>query len=404
MGSVTKRCRIGDADVIYLSPMSATTTRTLNPLPFQDLEPKRFEDLVRQLAYDFRNWRRLEATGRAGSDDGFDARGLEIVPLDAPVSSDEEVEGEAEIGESAADRLWLIQCKRERRISPKKLEQYLGEIALSPDERLHGIIFAAACDFSKRTHDVFLAWCRANGIAEAILWGKGEIEDMLFQPKNDNLLFAYFGISLSIRRRNQATQIRADIATKRKLKRTVLHSSAEVLVRDPAADKYPYVAEGKRPDNWWVYRPEELTHAGLSLSIAWYYAYIDPETGAWDAADTVNASHSRHRWRIKDEKREELEAKARLAWDLLPEENRGWLKVSGIVPLKDIVAIDEFGDDMFDGVHIYVPFQGDLGPFAGGCWHTLELVRSTRFAPLPTVRPEPDRRIVKFPADTRRPD
>ena len=46
-------------------------TRTLNPLPFTDLEPKRFEDLVRQLIYDFRPWNRLEATGRAGSDDGY---------------------------------------------------------------------------------------------------------------------------------------------------------------------------------------------------------------------------------------------------------------------------------------------------------------------------------------------
>lgn len=61
--------------------MPAVVTRTTNPLPFQDLEPKRFEDLIRQLAYDFRQWRRLEATGRSGGDDGFDARGLEIVDL-----------------------------------------------------------------------------------------------------------------------------------------------------------------------------------------------------------------------------------------------------------------------------------------------------------------------------------
>ena len=57
----------------------AAVTRTLHPLPFENLEPKRFEDLVRQLAYDFRVWRSLEATGRSGSDDGFDARGYEIV-------------------------------------------------------------------------------------------------------------------------------------------------------------------------------------------------------------------------------------------------------------------------------------------------------------------------------------
>jgi hypothetical protein len=60
--------------------MAPTVTRTLNPLPFEHLEPKRFEDLARQLAYDFRVWRQLEATGRSGSDYGFDARGFEIVP------------------------------------------------------------------------------------------------------------------------------------------------------------------------------------------------------------------------------------------------------------------------------------------------------------------------------------
>jgi len=44
----------------------ARTTRTLNPLHFEDLEPHRFEDLVRQLAYGYTRWRSLEATGRLG--------------------------------------------------------------------------------------------------------------------------------------------------------------------------------------------------------------------------------------------------------------------------------------------------------------------------------------------------
>src|SRR3954468_14268806 len=103
--------------------MSATPTRTYNPLPFTDLEPKRFEDLVRQLVYDFRSWRRLEATGRSGSDDGFDARGLEVVEAPdavAPVGQDE-LDDETAV-DGTADRLWLIQCKRERTITPAKLK------------------------------------------------------------------------------------------------------------------------------------------------------------------------------------------------------------------------------------------------------------------------------------------
>jgi len=39
-------------------------SRTLNPIHFEDLEPHRFEDLIRQLIYDYRDWTSLEATGR----------------------------------------------------------------------------------------------------------------------------------------------------------------------------------------------------------------------------------------------------------------------------------------------------------------------------------------------------
>ena len=72
----------------------ARATRTTNPLPFSDLEPRRFEDLIRQLVYDFKTWRKLEATGRSGSDGSFDARGYEITQPDQepPPTSDEDDE------------------------------------------------------------------------------------------------------------------------------------------------------------------------------------------------------------------------------------------------------------------------------------------------------------------------
>jgi len=47
-------------------------TRTFAPIHFEDLNPHRFEDLIRELIYDFRDWQSIEATGRAESDDGFD--------------------------------------------------------------------------------------------------------------------------------------------------------------------------------------------------------------------------------------------------------------------------------------------------------------------------------------------
>ena len=127
--------------------MPTPTTRTLNPLPFNVLEPKRFEDLVRQLAYDFRHWQMLEATGRTGSDEGYDARGFEIMTDDADI--DVEVQNDDEsMPVRTADRIRLIQCKRERVIGPAKMRQYLDEIAEA--RGLYGSISPFAMPLTRR--------------------------------------------------------------------------------------------------------------------------------------------------------------------------------------------------------------------------------------------------------------
>jgi hypothetical protein len=93
-----------------LSEDSMPVTRTLNPLPFHDLDPRRFEDLIRQLAYDFRPWLRLEATGRAGSDDGFDVRGIEPGETQLVAIDPDDENSDTEDVVSANERTWLIQC------------------------------------------------------------------------------------------------------------------------------------------------------------------------------------------------------------------------------------------------------------------------------------------------------
>src|SRR5437762_8339792 len=113
-----------------------TAIRTLGPIHFEDIEPHRFEDLIRQLLWDFRQWRELGTTGRAGSDDGFDARGWEIAPSDISNDVDEDDE-RAEETIPQPGRLWLIQCKREKAIGPTKLKKYLDEISEADRRELH---------------------------------------------------------------------------------------------------------------------------------------------------------------------------------------------------------------------------------------------------------------------------
>lgn len=357
-----------------------TPTRTTNPIHFEDLDPKRFEDLVRQLVYDFRNWSRLEATGRAGSDDGFDARAVEIVQLAAAQrDEDEEGEGASEVPPAEAGRLWLIQCKRERSISPKKMAEYMDGLRETvAAEKVHGIVFAAACDFSKKAHDVFFEKAREIGLQEAYLWGKGELEDQLYQPKNDSLLFAYFGISLATRRRSLKTDVRAMLATKRKATK-LLNAFQPVLIRDATDDRYPYLDRDKTRDRydrgrWRVATYDGLCSEGLKILNRRFFAWIGPDGKSWDAIEAVNHAIRdqpfENPWsEITEEERQQanaLEHAARMAWDALPDDEQAWWEVHVVIPWEAVLDIDETGDGEFVRMPVIYTTEfiaGRAGPF-----------------------------------------
>ena len=66
-------------------------TRTTGPLHFEDLGAAPLVEFVARLIYDLRPWRKLEATGGSGSDEGFDARGFEVTTgASAPGDSEED--------------------------------------------------------------------------------------------------------------------------------------------------------------------------------------------------------------------------------------------------------------------------------------------------------------------------
>lgn len=348
----------------------AHVTRTINPLHFEDLEPHRFEDLVRQLIYEFKPWRKLEATGRGGSDEGFDARGWEIVG-DADEAERVEEQAADEQPGTATDRLWLIQCKREKTIGPTKLEEYLEEIPGDQRGRLYGVVFSAACDFSKKARDSFDEKCRSFGFTEWHLWGKAELEDMLFQPKNDHLLFAYFGFSLAIRRRSLRTELRARLAMKRKAYRILEgHAHQSVLLRDPRDKHYPYsddVPDFEVSPPWRVYVFNEFVHAGIKFNIRRVCAYIADDGKHWDAALFYNhdAMMMRNDNPWAPDQQQQMEARKAIleVWEKLPDKNKAWMDVRGIVPFEDIMDIDEHGDDWAEIPQVFAEFNGDSGPF-----------------------------------------
>ena len=378
----------------------AIVSKTLGPLHFEDLEPKRFEDLVRQLVYEFKPWRRLEATGRAGSDDGFDARGFEMLD-DRPLATDEAEESALA---PLTDRLWLVQCKRERTITPAKLANYLDDIRLGDGEALHGVIFAAACDFSKTSRDTFARKCEALGVKESHLWGKAELEDKLFQPNNDSLLFAYFGISLAIRRRSQRADLRARLALKRKAYRILgPKTHYHVLLRSPDALDYPNAdayPDFKRQPPWLVRPFRGFTYEGLSICIRRYFAYLGDDGQTWDAAMALNDAYgSAHQDPWREDEELELRSLIHSAWAALPERNQAWLEVLGIIAFDALLDIDELGDEFVPEPHIYVPFVGRDGPFQG---FVCEVASIERYDPRKVyLKDDTEHRISAFPEEYR---
>jgi len=264
-------------------------TRTLGPIHFEDLDPHRFEDLVRQLIYDFKQWQSIESTGRGGADDGFDVRAYEV--RQTPAIPDDEEE-ENELPHPMEGNLWMIQCKREKRLGPKRVESIISD-AVNADNSPYGYILAAPAHFSKAAHDKFREELRSRGVMEFYLWGAGELEDMLYQPKNDRILFVFFGISLTSRRRSRTTEIRAAVNVKNKLRRVLGDnpSHKSVLLRHLQDTRYPYEDEykdfDKRP-RWKEYSVVAFHPRGLIVSVARHYAYFDKTKTKWDFTKAVN--------------------------------------------------------------------------------------------------------------------
>ncbi|MDB3936205.1 hypothetical protein N9383_05750 [Granulosicoccus sp.] len=363
------------------------------------MEPRRFEDLARQLIYDFRSWSALEATGRQGADDGFDARGWEVV---RSITSHE---GSNEYGENSADeitgidRIWLIQCKREKSIGPKKLISYLEDISAEERKSLHGVMLVASCDFSKKSRDGFREWCAENNISEFYIWGRGELEDLLFHPSNDHLLFAYFGISLQIRKRSVKTRINSVLSIKRMLDRNVATVRGavrkDVLIRDPDAFEYPYsqkIANFIQSPKWKVYECIGHYHNGLLITVRSFFAYFNPENEEWDADETYNLHQQKNKhWLPTTDRDREWEIRDWLSHK--PQELQGTLQIIGLIPYEEIVAIDELGDHDSRFPHIFVRFYEKCGPFYDG--HRRNIITVNPFRKIHSLHDE--KRIKYFP-------
>src|ERR1700728_421876 len=344
-------------------------TRTLGPLHFEDLELHRFEDLVRELVYDFKDWQSIEATGRGGSDDGFDIRAYERVSTPEREPVEEESEESADTPHQMEGNLWMFQCKRETTIGPSQVTKIIDD-GVKADNPPYGCVLAAPANFSKKSFDVFREELRERGVMEFYLWGRAALEDMLHLPRNDRVLFTFFGISLVTRRRSRATDIRAIVARKNKLLKIFGEQPGHdpILARDLKDTDYPYSAHYKdfatRP-RWRAFSVIALDPRGLVLRVNDYFAYRDASRGEWDMAEALNLSLP-HEGREPEQRKSngDLRDGIEAFWHFIPHANRAHFVRNGLIKFEDIAVIDEKGDSEFEMPHIFVDFHPTDGPFS----------------------------------------
>jgi hypothetical protein len=343
-------------------------TRTYGPIHFEDLDPKRFEDLVRELIYDFRDWQSIEATGKSGSDDGIDIRAYERIF--------KTVEIEEETGDEMAmspmnGNWWQIQCKRHADLGPKKIKEIIDS-DIDINNIPFGYILVASSNFSKKSYDVFRSELAKKGILEFYLWGKAELEDMLYLPKNDRILFTFFGISLTSKRRVKTTERKIFVGNKNKLFKilgTEPSFMTKILIRDINDSMYPH--QSKYPDfkkfpRWNELEMTQYSVSGIFVLVHEYFAFINERAKNWDYTNaydfiyledkTIQSECDPNYYRKPNEKITSF-------WESLPIKNQAKYKIWGLLRYEDMLLIDEKGDHVYESPHIYIDFKPQNGPF-----------------------------------------
>jgi hypothetical protein len=96
-----------------------------------------------------------------------------------------------------------------------------------------------------------------------------------------------------------------------------------------------------------------------------HFAFIADDGVHWDMIEWVNDADLSHEdpWSKEAKSHREARHAAMKRWESLPEQNRAWAEVLGVLSYENILDIDFDGDDQFQGAHVFtMPFETDRPP------------------------------------------
>lgn len=104
-----------------------------------------------------------------------------------------------EAAPAGQDRLWYVQMKRTPSIGPSQVRSIIEDATPQSEEIPWGFLLIAPANFSRDSQDAAQEVSNERGIREVYLWGRGELEDLLYLEPNRGILEKYFDIAGSNR-------------------------------------------------------------------------------------------------------------------------------------------------------------------------------------------------------------
>ena len=329
--------------------MFQTITKGL--LHFEDLEPKLFEVLYRNILVTSDDYEPdIKSYGIKGSDEGVDILC---------------VEKESKLKH-------FIQCKRYQSLNLSSLKTIVDRIIKSNQNDYKGNVLCvvSSCDIRRDTQDNFEKYAIEKGFSKAFFRGQIYLDSLLHQEKYERIKERFFGSVISqedkARKKLQDSKTGELLVNNNLLKPlknlnqitskqlldnpSLKFKYSEVIIRSIYDENYP------NSDTWFRSFLHDIYNEGIQL-------HLDP----WRYETIVINPHGQ--WILKRDFDD-----ASYEGDFLT------LKVNiiGRIPFYNIVCINEEGDNYYPYPHIFCNFSNDKGPFSEVCYEYHDFVTNKR--------------------------
>lgn len=336
--------------------MIQSTTKGV--LHFEDLEPKMFERMYRNILDTDGKYEDVRSYGIKGSDEGVDIL----------------------CSEKGGTLRYYIQCKRYDSLTKSELFKIVDRI-ISGQNCYQGqvIMVVTSCDVTREAYEAFEEYAKSKGFNKASIIGRTDLDSILHLVKYRLVKERFFGSEIS--REEQARKKIQDTKKGKRLIEEKLLSpitdnsrgtlmdriknpskkfkETEVILRSIYDEAYPDANADGEPSSWYRTFLHNTYNDGIQVHLDYWIhekIIINPY-GEWVLKKEFDSNQYSG---------ETLELN---------------VNIIGRIPYYNVVDINEDGDDYFVCPHIYCIFHEKMGPFSDICfeYHNYETEKRILF-------------------------